>query len=306
MTKANQKAYLDAVNCLNKKQAISTAAAPGARTRFDDFCGSHIRQSDNIHGVGHFLPWHRMYVAMFEEYLAAECGYTDGLPYWDWSLDSDPNTFAQSPIFASDAFGGNGPKLTGNPSSVGGLDIPNHTGGGCVQDGAFKDMVVSLGPGASLTANPRCLSRDLVPRLAINFQQSRIDKIMASTSFVAFDAAIEPAPPFSGSGIDWDNVGVHGAGHYSIGGSFGAMGNAHSSCGDPTFFLHHGNMDRLWWLWQLKDSKRLTEIGGKTMQGTTVTLDFKMDLNELTAPWPDLTVREFMNIKGGPLCYDYE
>jgi tyrosinase len=44
--------YIDAVKCLGKKPAKTTAAiAPGAKSRFDDFIVTHIQQTMSIHGT---------------------------------------------------------------------------------------------------------------------------------------------------------------------------------------------------------------------------------------------------------------
>lgn len=49
------------------------------------------------------------------------------------------------------------------------------------------------------------------------------------------------------------------------------MADNDASPGDPLFFLHHANLDRLWWQWQ-KDNltQRLTEMEGSNIPPTTV------------------------------------
>jgi len=42
-------AYTDAVKCLMSKPSISGDAIPGAKSRFDDFIGVHIKQTPFIH-----------------------------------------------------------------------------------------------------------------------------------------------------------------------------------------------------------------------------------------------------------------
>lgn len=44
-----------------------------------------------------------------------------------------------------------------------------------------------------------------------------------------------------------NTIGVHGGGHYTIGGDPG--GDLFTSPGDPAFYLHHGQVDRLWTMW---------------------------------------------------------
>lgn len=102
--------YIRAVKCLHEKlPAITTDTVPGASTRFEDFIGVHKLQTPNIHFVvfvtsllsntssgitriimhhvlttigfkGHFLPWHRYFVAAYENTLRNECGYKGGQP----------------------------------------------------------------------------------------------------------------------------------------------------------------------------------------------------------------------------------
>lgn len=43
--------YIDAVLCLQSKEAISGSIAPGARSRYDDFVATHINQTLTIHGT---------------------------------------------------------------------------------------------------------------------------------------------------------------------------------------------------------------------------------------------------------------
>lgn len=43
-----------------------------------------------------------------------------------------------------------------------------------------------------------------------------------------------------------------------------------SSPGDPLFFLHHTNLDRLWWQWQSASlPARLEEMGGRNVPANT-------------------------------------
>lgn len=56
LSKNERKAYTDAVLCLQKKQTKTPASLiPGARSRFDDWVGTHVNQTMNIHYTGTFL-----------------------------------------------------------------------------------------------------------------------------------------------------------------------------------------------------------------------------------------------------------
>lgn len=45
-------------------------------------------------------------------------------------------------------------------------------------------------------------------------------------------------------------TGSHGYVHMSVGGANGDMGNLATAAGDPIFFAHHGNIDRIWYSWE--------------------------------------------------------
>ena len=56
LSKKERKSYTDAVLCLQKKQSKTPASLiPGPRSRFDDWVGTHINQTNNIHYTGTFL-----------------------------------------------------------------------------------------------------------------------------------------------------------------------------------------------------------------------------------------------------------
>jgi tyrosinase len=76
---------------------------------------------------------------------------------------------------------------------------------------------------------------------------------------------------------------------------------------DPVFYLHHGNIDRIFWEWQQKDLKtRLNQVGGPIepldYSGKNVTLDFKVNIGALAG---DATLKELLDTTGGRLCYTY-
>lgn len=61
---------------------------------------------------------------------------------------------------------------------------------------------------------------------------SNIPSVMADATFASFTSSLEA---------------VHGAVHVWVGGNMGSIPTAPS---DPIFWMHHANIDRLWWQWQ--------------------------------------------------------
>lgn len=83
-----------------------------------------------------------------------------------------------------------------------------------------------------------------------------------------------------------------------------------SSPGDPMFFLHHAQIDRLWTLWQTQNPKeRQYAISGTGTffnypSSPEFHLNDTMDLGKL-APGGPQPIRNFLNTFGGPFCYEY-
>ncbi|KFZ01651.1 hypothetical protein V501_09890 [Pseudogymnoascus sp. VKM F-4519 (FW-2642)] len=311
---SEKQAYIKAVGCMQTKPGLLGDLYPGVRSRFDDFLGLHINQTDFIHFVGFFQPWHRLFVATYEASLRSECGYTGAQPYWDWSLDSwSEAAFLESPVFdPATGFGGNGPYINSTDDASVRLHIPGKTGGGCVLNGPFKDMSVNMGPGLNNDYNPHCLTRDFSPWLATQkLQFINSFTPFLQTTFSKFDVAVQGS-------IDVAGLTYHGGGHLSVGGDLGTMGDVYASPGDPLFFLHHANMDRLWNLWQRIDfPRRSKDIAGPTVQftapfdffgpatSTNVTLDYAMDFKHLASSSSSVKISEVMDIQAGRLCYTY-
>jgi tyrosinase len=294
-----KRAYIDAVLCLASKPAIS--GIEGAINRFDDFQAVHSSQTPDIHWVGHFTLWHRYFIYTYEKALREECGYTGAQPYWNWSLDAEPQNPTSTRIFDSEiwqadtGFGGNGNKVepTNETNPFG---IVGGTGGGCVQNGPFTADKFSVN-----FPTPHCLKRDFVPTL-INVwaDQKLVNNVLAQKDYTGFARAVEGEASFAVPNI-------HGSGHFGVGGALGQAGDANNSPGEPVFYLHHGNIDHIFWMWQQKDLKtRLHQVGGPIIpfdySGKNVTLDFEVGLGKLA---PTVQLKDLLDTQGNTLCYTY-
>ena len=125
--------------------------------------------------------------------------------------------------------------------------------------------------------------------------------VLSQPDYTSFAYALEGIPSFS-------QPNIHGGGHFGLGGLLGQAGNQYNSPGEPLFYLHHANIDRVLWLWQQKDLKRrLFEVGGPVKPldygGVNVTLDFEVDLGALAG---SVKLRALLSTEGGVLCYTYD
>ncbi|OAL45941.1 Di-copper centre-containing protein [Pyrenochaeta sp. DS3sAY3a] len=314
--------YINAVKCLAKKPAKTPAGlAAGAKNRYDDFVATHINQTLAIHGTGNFLTWHRYYTWAYEQVLRNECGYKGYQPYYNWPW------WAKDPL-KSPAFDGSQYSMSGDGAFVAGrnntcipspdacgISLPPSNGGGCIKSGPFKDWKVNLGPVAPVLAdftpnpeftglgfNPRCLRRD-ISAIASNGWTKDSDVaslIKNSKDFLSFSTTMQG---------DFANgfLGVHTAGHFTIGGDPG--GDLFASPGDPAFFLHHAMIDRTWWTWQNLDlEKRQFALAGTVTVNNNppsrnATLDDVITLGFVGVP--DVTIKQASNTLAGPFCYIY-
>ena len=78
------------------------------------------------------------------------------------------------------------------------------------------------------------------------------------------------------------------------------------SASDPLFYLHHANLDRIWWNWQMLDlPNRLHDITGRTTWGPpyrNVTLDFPLNMGTEA---PVVSIRDVVDIRKDILSYSY-
>ncbi|KAI9744548.1 MAG: hypothetical protein M1818_002077 [Claussenomyces sp. TS43310] len=336
LSNEERKDYTDAVLCmLSKPSKFTSAQVPGAKSRFDDFMAIHMNQTLTIHGTFSFLAWHRYFTWLYEQALRDECGYKGYQPvsisrmtdeatrltftnqYWNWGKYAfDP---INSPIFdGSDySMSGNGEYEAHNATeglTTGLNPIPPGPGGGCVKTGPFKNMTVNLGPvtptlaepevhpASSLLAyNPRCLKRDVSQWVSSRYTKDSDtgDLIINYNDISSFQARMQ-------GNFSAGFYGVHTGGHFTIGGDPG--GDLFSSPGDPAFYLHHGQIDRTWWIWQNQDMEnRKSAIGGtitinNSPPSRNGTLD---DMIDMVVNAPPIKISELLSTTEGPFCYIY-
>ncbi|KAF4853517.1 Tyrosinase-like protein orsC [Colletotrichum siamense] len=325
LSTAERKSFVAAVQCIMRQPVLSDPKrVPMAKSLYDDFVAVHYTSFRNTHLTASFFAWHRYYLATFEKKLRTECAYKGALPYWEWGLDiNDP---AASPVFdgSETSLGSDGAFIPHDglrlrqPFSNNLIVLEPGSGGGCVKSGPFSKMVVHIGPAAlaqygtdvpfnvtdPLEDLPRCLKRDLNKSVAAKYCSFR-----NTTNLITQQQTIETfAPLLQGDDRFFPNtLGVHGGGHFIIGGDPGADGLI--APGDPAFWVHQAQVDRVYWIWQNLDfANRQGVFGTFSLQDNPKSpngsVDDLIDLTPLTTP---VKIKDLMNTVGGtPLCYMYE
>ncbi|ATY60946.1 di-copper centre [Cordyceps militaris] len=275
LTRAEKREFIRAVNVL--AQVPSRWRENG--TVYDDFAVLHGAIGSWAHRSASFLPWHRYTLILYEAALREHAGFKGHIPYWDWSLDW--MDLANSSIWSSDdGFGGDG-----DPSG------PIVVGDGrCLLDGPFAHLRPIL---YNHTFTQHCLARgfhdgETMGRLSGEaYKPEKMGEILREPTYKGFARQLE--------------IYLHGSLHQSVNGDFQAM----TAANDPLFYVHHAQLDRVWWRWQqMRPGVRLFEYEGKHMFNSTghASLD---DVLLYGGFAEDMPVAKVMNTEGGFLCYKY-
>ncbi|GKT58439.1 tyrosinase-like protein [Colletotrichum tofieldiae] len=266
LSKQEKRDYIDAFQCF-----IDSPSVMGLNgSLYNDFSWVHNLVAHSTHTKAPFLTWHRRFIFVYEKYLRKSCGYKGALPFWDWSLDWDDIT--NSPIFDGKlGFGGDG-----DPKA------PEHQSAHCVTDLPFKNLRPQW---YGSTYDPHCLARSFNEDWSAHYMNPEaLEKVMAATSYEYFFLALEMGP--------------HDIIPLGIGGDFTSF----TAPNDPIFYLHHAQLDRVWWLWQMRDKKnRVHDYGGTGDRGN-VSL---ADILPLAGLEKDVAVTDIMDTERGEMCYRY-
>ncbi|XEV04882.1 hypothetical protein FSHL1_010169 [Fusarium sambucinum] len=282
--------YIQAVICLSEKESLFE---PGS-SRYDDFAYMHVFEGTDTHYAAAFLPWHRYFIHTFEKALIEECEFHGSLPYWDWALDA--HDLAASPIFdPSNGFGGNG-------SSVSAVQ-PKLFGGNCVMDGPFANATrhwqsKSNGHGFKILRNTHCLSR--------GFQTGKKKSMLGNRVTATAINTVLGMPTYE-EFVDGLEVQAHNSIPQFVQGDFYGL----TAPNDPVFYLHHAQVDRLWWLWQQQDAenrantyqgpeRNVRVYGNESLIGSS--LEDVISLGNVSKP---VRVHDVMKTESQVLCYRY-
>jgi tyrosinase len=137
------------------------------------------------HTNARLLPWHRVFVYLFEEalhnYHPDVC-----VPYWDWTKPEEQH---------------------------------------------FPDWLTTVLPTVHTPTRTINVIRSPGSEGGLASIASSAPTAMAKTNYGDFSGLIN---------------GIHGSVHIWVGGT---MSDASVSPADPVFWMHHANLDRLWWVW---------------------------------------------------------
>jgi hypothetical protein len=294
LTPAEKTAFVNAV--LKLKNNVPSQM--GLANRYDDYVQVHMNAMMATPGWGHqlpaFLPWHRQLLRHFELDLQ-QIDPTVTIPYWDWTVDQDPNS-PTSP-FTNDFMGGDGDPgddykvKTGPFASAGGQWNLNVVQAGDTAPYLRRQFGVT--PGGSTLPTPAQLS------VALNETVYDVSP-WTSGSASGFRNRLEGWIP-TGPNANDQPPQNHNRVHVWCGGSMLPM----TSPNDPIFWLNHCNIDRLWSVWQsmhpLADPY-LPASGAPAGQNLHDTMIF---FDGGPAPWPDTATPADM-VNTHALGYWYE
>ncbi|PSR90369.1 hypothetical protein BD289DRAFT_366202 [Coniella lustricola] len=326
LTTAEKLDYISAVNCMFASPSLTPSAeAPGVRSRYEDFVATHVNQTDYIHLTGNFLYWHRMFIWEFEQALRNECGYSGYLPYWNYPKTAED--LLGSPIFDGTATSqsGNGNYLAHNstpglPSGL--LNIPAGSGGGCIETGPYAGLVANISAvapvdtyenitiGDFLSYEPRCVKRDVSNYIGQNWAtDSQVADLLINPDYQS-DIGVWQTQLQNTGNATVGFYGLHAYGHMTINGD--PSTDFYLSPTEPTFWLHHSMVDRLFSTWQNQDIEaRMFQISGtRTMANdppsANATIEDLIGVGWVSGEYNEgIAIKNYASIMGGPLCYIY-
>ena len=180
--------------------------------------------------------------------------------------------------------------------------------GKCVTSGPFSDLEVMFFDGE---VQPHCLSRGFpeeeeLKELGELIRPEAIDEFMGEDRYDNFAGELEKR--------------AHRFLSHSVGGDMSRFTGPNGivpllmsdieafeidKTADPVFFLHHVNLDRLWWQWQqIKRQSRLTAYSGRANNNTEAAAALTDDLN-MGGLSRNLRVVDVMDTSAGQFCYGY-
>ncbi|MEV6301133.1 tyrosinase family protein [Actinoplanes sp. NPDC051861] len=198
-------------------RTFKTTPAASGRT-YNWYIDQHVtyfaRTPDNIshaHQSPSFFPWHREYLRLLELDLQSVANNTNlFIPYWDWTISTSP--------FVANFLGTTGPSVSGNFSRTWGWSVYR----------------------SSISTN------NLQRRVGQNASRPTTTNVnTVQNNYATYDNAPWNST-VSNSYRNRNEIELHNRVHNYVGGHMATR----EAPNDPAFWLHHCNIDRLWWRWQ--------------------------------------------------------
>jgi tyrosinase len=196
------------------------------------------------HASWFFLPWHRMYLAYFEQTVQAAISALGGpddwaLPYWNYSDPANPHARRLPLAFTLPTMPNGDPNPLRNSERLRGNDN-------------------------AIVATPN----------QANVRPALIDPNFHAPAAGGLAGFGGPQTGFMHSGGMGAPIGKlentpHGSMHVAVGGFMGAFNTAGL---DPLFWLHHANIDRLWVVWRARNPQHLDPTLSQWLSGVTFSL----------------------------------
>ena len=209
--------------------------------------GLSVPPGNAAHGAPIFLPWHRMYLILLEQWLQTILGNADfGLPYWDWAEDGELPQSEQwrTDLWSADYLG---------------------EARGDVFSGRVGDMRVGLWSDDTTIWS---IQRRRLRRNAGRNSDFRSLPDQADVSSPLQETVYDQSPwsaSSAGRGHRNNLEGwlagprLHNLVHVWIGGDMGPA----TSPNDPAFFLNHCNVDRIWEAWMSQHGQTYQPVGNE-------------------------------------------
>jgi tyrosinase len=180
--------------------------------------GTHARSVQPLwngcqHGTWFFLAWHRLFIYYFEQIVRAAVVQAGGSA--DWSL----------PFWD---YGAGGQQAT----------LPT----------AFRTATLN---GSSNPLFESARAAGINSGLALSPAVASATRALRSLRFIGasqFGGGVTGVAQFSNSTGQIENQ-PHNVVHVAVGGSSGLMADPDAAAADPIFWVHHANIDRLWFIW---------------------------------------------------------
>lgn len=244
---------------------LSLPSKAGRRGFYDDLVAVHASAIGYIHSTPLFFPWHRAYLRMYEKALQ-QIDPSVRVPYWDSGFDGQ-NPQANTAIFGGTSlhFGTRGP-----------IQKP------CLPNGFAKSWTTFYGR--------NCIQRNYTDNFVV-YDNTVLGPIVTnSANFTAFSSPMEVA---------------HNVVHFYVGGLNGSLYIIDLSVNDPLFFIHHSNVDRLWWLWQKAHPSIATQYIGTTKRPPGSSNSVEVSENDLLPGFNVPVSSTLLLNNGGQYCVEY-